>query len=110
MVRALDSGGRHELFGGGAPDLRTVLCAHVVALAHSLSRVMVFQEDSEDRLGRDLSGVVGYSNGFGVSGASRVHLAVGGVRGETAHVPDGGLQYSVSVPKQLFGSPKTAHG
>ena len=110
MERAFDGGGRHELFGGGAPDCRTVLCAHVVALAHSLSRVVVFQEDSEDRLGRDLIGVVGYSNGFGVSGASRAHLVVNGVRGETAHLPDGGLQHSVGVPKQLFGSPKTAHG
>lgn len=45
---ASEGGGNHELLGRSAPDGRAILGADIVALAHSLSRVVIFQEDGED--------------------------------------------------------------
>ena len=93
---------------GGVVDRRSILCAHVVALAHALRGVVRLEERLEQRLVAHLAGVVDHADHLGVTGATRAHLFVGGIGRKAAGVSHGRGDHARDLPELALGAPETA--
>src|SRR5207237_4573448 len=81
--------GQLGLLVGGGVDRRAVLRTDVTALTHALRRVVRLPEQLEQRLVAHLGRLVYDLYDFGLAGAARAHLVVGGVRRIATGVADG---------------------
>src|SRR5215217_5031767 len=92
----------------GVVDRRAVLRAYVVALAHSLCRVVGLPEHREQVSVGDLLGVKGDEHGLGVPGTAAANLLVGRVRCEASRIADRRRVNAVDLPELTLGTPEAA--
>src|SRR4051794_13232698 len=100
--------GRLALSVARRVDRRAVLGAHVVALAHSLCRVVVLPEALQQRLVARLLRVEDDEHGLGVARPRAADLVVGRVRREAARVPDGRRVDTRRLPEDALRTPEAA--
>src|SRR5690606_7109943 len=93
------------LVGVVAEDHRTVLGAHVVALAHALGRVVVLPEGLEQGLERHGGRLVDHQHHLGMAGLPGAHLAIGRVRSFAAGVTRGGGHHARERPELALHAP-----
>src|SRR5215213_5615031 len=89
-------------------DRRAVLRACVIALSHTLRRVMGLPEHREQFPVRDLLQIEDDEHGLGVPGSSAADLLVGRVRCEASRVADRRRVNAVDLPEFTLGPPEAA--
>src|SRR5450759_1808193 len=109
LERALRGLGRRALRLVEGVDARAVLHARVVPLPHTLRRIMVFPEQLQQLLVRDLRGIEDDEDDLAVPRLSRADLAVRGVRSHAGGIADGGREDAAPLPENFLGAPETSH-
>src|SRR5829696_8869879 len=89
-------------------DRRAVLRACVIALSHTLRRVMGLPEHLEQIPVRDLLRIEDDEHGLGVPGSSAADLLVGRVWGKASRVADCCRVNAVDLPEFTLGPPEAA--
>src|SRR5215204_2407258 len=89
-------------------DRRAVLRACVIALSHTLRRVMGLPEHCEQFPVGDLLRIEDDEHGFGIPGSSAADLLVGRVRCEGTGVADRRRVNAVDLPEFTLGPPEAA--
>ena len=106
MFRAF---GGFALRVGERVDRGTILGADVIALTHSLGRVVAFPEGLEQLIVGDLLGVEYHQHRFGMAGTAGAHLLVGRVGGMTAGVTNrSGKDALAELPEFSLRAPEAA--
>ena len=90
-------------------DPRTVLCAGIVALAHTLGGIVGLPKDPQKRFIRDRERIEDNDDDFIVPRHSRADLVVSGVGCDPCGVSDSGGVDALLRPELAFGSPKATH-
>src|SRR5450759_3040096 len=109
LERALRGLGRRALRLVEGVDARAVLHARVVPLPHTLRRIMVFPEQLQQLLVRDLRGIEDDEDDLAVPRLFRADLAVRGVRSHAGGIADGGREDAAPLPENFLGAPETSH-
>jgi hypothetical protein len=109
-------GAGNSRFGLGAlcvverKQRRAILCAHVIALAVELGRVVNGEKDVEQRGQIDRCGIECHADGFGMAGRARTDLFVRRARHAAADIAAFDSADSDHVLKHRLGAPETAAG
>ncbi len=98
-----------SLFSGKHVDARSVGRAHVVALPHALSWIVVLPEDLQQLLIRNLGRIERNQHHFVVAGAPGTRLFIGRVGRPPRGVSNHGRHDARGLPELALGAPKTAH-
>src|SRR5574340_1167709 len=86
----------------------TVLRAHVVALTHTLRRVVRFPEQFQQLFVTDSFGIKHHAHYFSVASAARTHFFICRIRCIAARITCGGYIYAGLLPKLALRAPETA--
>ena len=87
-------------------DRAAVLGTDVIALTVALRRIVALPKNLEQLRVADFGRVVDDEHGLGVPGAAGARLVVGGVRGESTRIADGGRVDAGRLPELALRAPK----